>query len=269
LTFQVAGKTGLTIDEDSLDLTAKGSVHIEGPGLYNKNGFEILETDSDKSWLRINHRSHFDGTAIYKPLAIGTAGLSVGDWSKLPDGQLKTTSSAFLATSGGNVGIGTQSPTQKLDVNGTVQATRVRTDNYTPKTADWAIKRSGENLQIIEPEQSDKVWAEFKDDQHLHLKGTPNLIVDGHATIKKNTIIEGDARIDGSLKFSGTVTKSANATTTLDSVKIKSTSPFCALTNVTVKKAGGFCMVNSVSGSSGKAGWYVVAYQANCTAKCM
>lgn len=48
-------------------------------------------------------------------------------------------------------------------------------------TGDWSIGGSGENLEIREPEQSNKVWATFQDDWGLKLTGAPNLEVGGDA----------------------------------------------------------------------------------------
>ncbi len=60
-------------------------------------------------------------------------------------------------------------------VNGRVRAR----DGYRPSTNDWELARNGEYLEIREPEQTNKVWARFRDDVALHLIGTPNLWVEG------------------------------------------------------------------------------------------
>ncbi|NEQ15747.1 MAG: tail fiber domain-containing protein, partial [Moorea sp. SIO3E2] len=63
----------------------------------------------------------------------------------------------------------------ELIVDGIVRAK----DAFRPSTNDWEIARNGENLEIREPEESNKVWARFTDDESFHLIGTPNLLVDG------------------------------------------------------------------------------------------
>jgi hypothetical protein len=46
-------------------------------------------------------------------------------------------------------------------------------------TGDWSIGGTGENIEIREPEQSNKVWATFQDDWGLKLTGAPNLQLNG------------------------------------------------------------------------------------------
>jgi hypothetical protein len=90
---------------------------------------------------------------------------------------------------GGNVGIGTTNPTAKLEVDGEIKANGIirATDAFRPSTNDWEIARNGEDLEIREPEQTNKVWARFKDDVSFHLIGTPNLWVDGKVGIGTTT----------------------------------------------------------------------------------
>ncbi len=62
-----------------------------------------------------------------------------------------------------------------------------RFESYRPTTDDWEITRVGENLEIREPEQSNKIWARFNDDQSLQLIGTPNLLIPGNIRLKGAT----------------------------------------------------------------------------------
>jgi hypothetical protein len=64
-------------------------------------------------------------------------------------------------------------------VNGIVRSR----DGFRASTDDWEIVRNGENLEIREPEQTNKVWARFNGKNSLHLIGTPNLLVDGKVGI--------------------------------------------------------------------------------------
>ncbi|GIW64534.1 MAG: hypothetical protein KatS3mg092_0467 [Patescibacteria group bacterium] len=84
--------------------------------MYNSAGYKILQANAT-NWLRINDAQQFPAIALYKPVAIGTGGLAVGEWSQQPQGVLKVTQSAYLATSGGNVGIGTTNPNSKLQID--------------------------------------------------------------------------------------------------------------------------------------------------------
>ena len=46
--------------------------------------------------------------------------------------------------------------------------------------ADWSIGGTGESLEIREPEDGNKIWARFIDDNRLELLGTPNLHIGGY-----------------------------------------------------------------------------------------
>jgi hypothetical protein len=99
-----------------------------------------------------------------------------------------------LRNTGGTV-TGPLTIDSSLSVTGNVQARQltatdsvaassmIRCDVFRPSTNDWEIARNGEHLEIREPEQGGKVWIQVKDDQGLHLQGTPNLWVDGSVGI--------------------------------------------------------------------------------------
>jgi hypothetical protein len=95
----------------SLNVTGSASVagilQISGSRLRNSGGFGIVETNAT-DWLRVNPDQQYPGIAMYKPVAIGTGGLSVGDWSQLPQGQLRVTGAATLVSGAlvGSIGIG-------------------------------------------------------------------------------------------------------------------------------------------------------------------
>jgi len=100
----------------------------------------------------------------------------------------------LLTTTGGTV-TGPLTVDSNLSVTGSLQAsqltvtggvtasTMIRCDTFRPSTDDWEIARNGEHLEIREPEQGGKVWIQVKDDQGMHLQGTPNLWVDGRVGI--------------------------------------------------------------------------------------
>ncbi len=94
-----------------------GNIQIKGSQIKSKDGYGIVETNKT-DWLRINPDSKYPGIALFKPVAIGTGGLAVGEWTQQSQGVLKVTQSAYLATVSGNVGINTTEPQAKLDVNG-------------------------------------------------------------------------------------------------------------------------------------------------------
>ncbi|WP_437275939.1 hypothetical protein WME90_32450 [Sorangium sp. So ce375] len=84
---------GLVDLECNLNVT--GTVQVSGNRVKSKTGLGILQTDATDC-LRVNPDGDYPFTAIYKPVAIGTGGLAVGDWTQLPSGQLKTTSDAVI-----------------------------------------------------------------------------------------------------------------------------------------------------------------------------
>jgi hypothetical protein len=70
-----------------------GNVQVSGTRLRNASGLGIVETGAN-DWLRVNPDESFPSIALYKPVAIGSGGLAVGEWSVQPTGQLKTTGAA-------------------------------------------------------------------------------------------------------------------------------------------------------------------------------
>lgn len=72
-----------------------GDLTVGGARLRNNGGFGIVETNAN-DWLRINPDQQYPGIALYKPVAIGTGGLSVGDWTQMAPGQLRVTGAASL-----------------------------------------------------------------------------------------------------------------------------------------------------------------------------
>ncbi len=73
----------------------KDTIQLRGTRLSNLQGLGIVETNAT-DWLRINPDSSFPAIALYKPVAIGTGGLSIGDWNQIPAGQLRVTGDSTL-----------------------------------------------------------------------------------------------------------------------------------------------------------------------------
>jgi hypothetical protein len=96
-------------------LTINGNLRVNGSRIENSTGLDIVQADAI-DWLRINPAGDFPATAIYKPVAIGTGGLSVGDWSQQAAGNINATGSltvkgtATIASGvlANSIGLGTQ-----------------------------------------------------------------------------------------------------------------------------------------------------------------
>ncbi len=74
----------------------------------------------------------------------------------------------------------------------------VKSNSFRPKTTEcWEIKKNGEHLDIVEPEESNKVWARFEDDYALRLMGTPNLILDNGKIGIKTTHLPKELNVGG------------------------------------------------------------------------
>ncbi|MFP4104128.1 hypothetical protein [Coleofasciculus sp.] len=128
-----------------------GNIQIKGSQIKSKDGYGIVETNQT-DWLRINPDSKYPGIALFQPVAIGTGGLAVGEWTQQSQGVLKVTQSAYLATTGGNVGIGTTAPKAKLDVRGDIALGFKETGGY---------KLLLTNQQKTHYIQANDWWTEF------------------------------------------------------------------------------------------------------------
>ncbi|MFH8120400.1 MAG: hypothetical protein QXS37_06365, partial [Candidatus Aenigmatarchaeota archaeon] len=138
------GNVGIGTTTPSEKLEVAGNVKITGSRIKSSAGYGIVQTDAT-DWLRINPDSNYPAIALYNPVAIGTGGLAIGEWSQQSSGVLKVTQSAYLATAGGNVGIGTTSPGEKLDVNGNIKLSS--TSPYINLNG-VAVKKVGSNIVI-------------------------------------------------------------------------------------------------------------------------
>jgi cytoskeletal protein CcmA (bactofilin family) len=67
-----------------------GRLQVAGDRIVNHSGWGIVQTNAT-DWLRINPDETYPAIALYKPVALGSGGLSVGEWAQLPTGQLRVT----------------------------------------------------------------------------------------------------------------------------------------------------------------------------------
>jgi hypothetical protein len=86
-----SGAVGIGTAGPDYSLDVNGTMRIQGSGLYNASGFEIVQGNS-ADWLRINQNNSWPyGTAAYGNWAFGSGGVSIGSWSDVPAGQLTVT----------------------------------------------------------------------------------------------------------------------------------------------------------------------------------
>lgn len=85
---------GGTTGNTNLDgnATVTGNLTIQGAGLYNLNGYQMMQGNAG-DWLRINQgQSWPNGVAAYGPWSFGTSGVSIGAWNGgIPAGSLNAT----------------------------------------------------------------------------------------------------------------------------------------------------------------------------------
>jgi len=106
---------GLTNPQFKLDIDL-GNILVQGTGSY--------DTAGERAYLYLGDQNAYISSEF-------GAGLKLGAW-QVPD-------AVVIQETTGNVGIGTATPTQKLDVNGNVKAN----DYYIAKTGKWASALAG------------------------------------------------------------------------------------------------------------------------------
>ncbi len=95
LVLETANTARLTINSSGAS-TFAGSLQVNGSGLLNSSGYEIVQTNAS-DWLRINQNNSFtNGTAAYGNWAFGTGGISVGSWGTAGAGNIQATGSLGL-----------------------------------------------------------------------------------------------------------------------------------------------------------------------------
>lgn len=187
--LSVTGNIGIGTTNPTEKLEVAGNVKITGERLKSANGLGIVETNK-KDWLRINPDQSYPAIALHKPVAIGTGGLAIGEWTQPAPGELKVTQNAYLATAGGNVGIGTITPSEKLEVSGNIKSTGSITGNSLSVTGN-------EGIQLINTAAQGKTYGIYSgSDGTLHIKdliaNSDRIAInsDGIITIKNQPLLK-------------------------------------------------------------------------------
>jgi hypothetical protein len=170
---------GTTMVDGSLQVKSSQDLSLEGGRLAFKNNDGTETPDVTDISRQVNSHGHQD-------LRVGIgAPTDLGSRFVVGAKQGSTVRETFVVHNDGRVGIGRANPSAQLEVGGDIKANGIirATDAFRPSTDDWEIARNGEDLEIREPEQTNKVWARFKDDVSFHLIGTPDLWVEGKAGV--------------------------------------------------------------------------------------
>ena len=107
------GNVGVGTTGPQAKLDVNGTAFIGEGGEDN----EILRLNTDRTWSFFQR-----GSGAQTSLDLASSDNKSFTISSLKTGETSASASVFIGGSDGNVGIGTISPTQKLDVNGTIEA---------------------------------------------------------------------------------------------------------------------------------------------------
>jgi hypothetical protein len=122
-----SGNVGIGTASPAQKLEVNGSVKVDGPGIYNNFGSQLIQTNAS-DWTRWNQGSgSVWGNEMYQSLALPTGGLAVGTLSSQAPGNIYATGTLEIDGAGssyvqGSLGVGTASPSGTMDVNGTISA---------------------------------------------------------------------------------------------------------------------------------------------------
>ncbi|MDZ8105290.1 MAG: tail fiber domain-containing protein [Nostoc sp. DedQUE12a] len=201
MTLRANGNVGIGTTTPTETLEVAGNVKITGTRIKNSEDKGIIETDK-QDYLRINPDGSYPAIALYNPVAIGSGGLAIGEWTQQGQGVLKVTKSAYLATSEGKVGIGTTSPSAKLEIKlagSTTDASLKLEHNGSnfivrPLTAGGsssAIENTGGGSLLINP-TGGKVGIGIQSEPLAQLHVTPNTPNGGGIAIGNPNIYTSD-----------------------------------------------------------------------------
>ncbi len=136
------GNIGVGTSTPQAKLEVAGDIKIAGDRLRNAQNKAIIDT-TDSNLLKVNPDSEYNAIALHKPVTIIDGGLTIGESSLSAEGNLIVNQSAFLATTNGNVNIGTQNHQANLKVTGQVNIGRTFPNNI-PNTGNLKLSVEGD-----------------------------------------------------------------------------------------------------------------------------
>jgi hypothetical protein len=120
------GTSALTMTTDGVpngELEVSGGMKVDGVGIYNSAGYQLLETDTNIATNWNQGAGTTFGNAMYQPLALASGGLAVGNGSNQGQGNIYAAGTLQAAGGGSNyilgkLGVGIAAPGGTLDVSG-------------------------------------------------------------------------------------------------------------------------------------------------------
>ena len=197
------GNVGVGTSTPQAKLEVAGDVKIAGDKLINADSKSIINTGISNI-LSLNPDRQYDEIALHKPVSIIDGGLTIGESSLSADGNLIVTQNAFLATNGGNVGVGTPTPHAKLEVLGDVKITEKVSINGTPP--ENTVNATNAKLYVdgdiyltgkIYPQEDNTTESESQVTQTAFVTTTEGNIGVGTSTPQAKLEVAGDVKIAG------------------------------------------------------------------------
>jgi hypothetical protein len=203
LVLETANTARLTINSSGAS-TFAGSLQVNGSGLLNSSGYEIVQTNAS-DWLRINQNNSFtNGTAAYGNWAFGTGGISVGSWGTAGAGNIQAT---------GSLGLGGAQPS----TSGTM-FTNLGSRRIVVGDSDTGMGQVSDGVLAVYTNDVERMRIDSAGIVRVGsgtlniVDGTGDLYVQDELEVDGNSTIAGTLGVTGATTLSSTLSVTGNAT---------------------------------------------------------